>query len=184
MIEPRSWHGPHVHLDHSQGLCAMAFRLRCGATGKQSLGPEVLHLNLESPKKASSHSLLSVTSSWMLGQARYSTANLPVTQQVTEYRQAPRKGPSRDLRGYWVNMPRRETLAQVKLALHNAYRDIHFWKLSNGADFEKEAFGLRLPHSGRQLGKRKLAAAVSQRQLGKKAGAAADAHCPSDPSTH
>ncbi|CAK9105010.1 unnamed protein product [Durusdinium trenchii] len=28
---------------------------------------------------------------------------------------------------------------QVKLNLHNAYRDVHFWKLSDGADFEKEA---------------------------------------------
>lgn len=28
---------------------------------------------------------------------------------------------------------------QVKLHLHNAYRDVHFWKLSDGADFEKEA---------------------------------------------
>lgn len=28
---------------------------------------------------------------------------------------------------------------KVKLALHNAYRDVHFWKLSDGADFEKEA---------------------------------------------
>jgi len=28
---------------------------------------------------------------------------------------------------------------KVRLALHNAYRDVHFWKLSDGADFEKEA---------------------------------------------
>jgi hypothetical protein len=28
---------------------------------------------------------------------------------------------------------------KVKLFLHNAYRDVHFWKLSDGADFEKEA---------------------------------------------
>lgn len=28
---------------------------------------------------------------------------------------------------------------KVKFDLHNAYRDVHFWKLSNGADFEKEA---------------------------------------------
>ena len=28
---------------------------------------------------------------------------------------------------------------EVKLSLHNAYRDVHFWKLSDGADFEKEA---------------------------------------------
>lgn len=28
---------------------------------------------------------------------------------------------------------------KVKLDLHNAYRDVHFWKLSDGADFEKEA---------------------------------------------
>eukprot|EP00931_Biecheleriopsis_adriatica_P101354 TRINITY_DN76508_c0_g1_i1.p1 TRINITY_DN76508_c0_g1~~TRINITY_DN76508_c0_g1_i1.p1 ORF type:complete len:679 (+),score=111.90 TRINITY_DN76508_c0_g1_i1:54-2039(+) len=28
---------------------------------------------------------------------------------------------------------------KVKLELHNAYRDVHFWKLSNGADFAKEA---------------------------------------------
>jgi len=28
---------------------------------------------------------------------------------------------------------------KVKLALHNNYRDVHFWKLSDGADFEKEA---------------------------------------------
>lgn len=28
---------------------------------------------------------------------------------------------------------------KVKLGLHNAYRDVHFWKLSDGADFEKEA---------------------------------------------
>lgn len=27
----------------------------------------------------------------------------------------------------------------MKLSLHNAYRDVHFWKLSDGADFEKEA---------------------------------------------
>jgi len=28
---------------------------------------------------------------------------------------------------------------KVKLQLHDAYRDVHFWKLSDGADFEKEA---------------------------------------------
>merc|ERR1719326_2729515 len=28
---------------------------------------------------------------------------------------------------------------KVRVALHNAYRDVHFWKLSDGADFEKEA---------------------------------------------
>lgn len=28
---------------------------------------------------------------------------------------------------------------KVKLALHDAYRDVHFWKLSDGADFAKEA---------------------------------------------
>jgi len=28
---------------------------------------------------------------------------------------------------------------KVKLALHDAYRDTHFWKLSDGADFQKEA---------------------------------------------
>eukprot|EP00747_Dinoflagellata_sp_TGD_P185699 gnl/TRDRNA2_/TRDRNA2_42372_c0_seq1.p1 gnl/TRDRNA2_/TRDRNA2_42372_c0~~gnl/TRDRNA2_/TRDRNA2_42372_c0_seq1.p1 ORF type:complete len:473 (+),score=86.22 gnl/TRDRNA2_/TRDRNA2_42372_c0_seq1:43-1419(+) len=28
---------------------------------------------------------------------------------------------------------------KVRLDLHNAYRDVHFWKLSDGADFEKEA---------------------------------------------
>jgi len=28
---------------------------------------------------------------------------------------------------------------KVKLHLHNAYRDTHFWKLSDGADFQKEA---------------------------------------------
>mmetsp|Transcript_61900 Transcript_61900/g.98063 ORF Transcript_61900/g.98063 Transcript_61900/m.98063 type:complete len:611 (-) Transcript_61900:40-1872(-) len=28
---------------------------------------------------------------------------------------------------------------KVRLALHNAYRDVHFWKLSDGADFEREA---------------------------------------------
>jgi len=31
------------------------------------------------------------------------------------------------------------TPKKVRLALHNAYRDVHFWKLSDGADFEKEA---------------------------------------------
>jgi hypothetical protein len=31
------------------------------------------------------------------------------------------------------------TVKKVRLALHNAYRDVHFWKLSDGADFEKEA---------------------------------------------
>lgn len=28
---------------------------------------------------------------------------------------------------------------KVKVLLHDAYRDVHFWKLSDGADFEKEA---------------------------------------------
>ncbi|CAE8708709.1 unnamed protein product [Polarella glacialis] len=28
---------------------------------------------------------------------------------------------------------------KVKLGLHDAWRDVHFWKLSDGADFEKEA---------------------------------------------
>eukprot|EP00929_Paragymnodinium_shiwhaense_P119349 TRINITY_DN9122_c0_g1_i6.p1 TRINITY_DN9122_c0_g1~~TRINITY_DN9122_c0_g1_i6.p1 ORF type:complete len:681 (+),score=117.59 TRINITY_DN9122_c0_g1_i6:144-2186(+) len=28
---------------------------------------------------------------------------------------------------------------KVRMLLHNAYRDVHFWKLSDGADFEKEA---------------------------------------------
>merc|ERR1719326_253979 len=31
------------------------------------------------------------------------------------------------------------SVKKVRLALHNAYRDIHFWKLSDGADFEKGA---------------------------------------------
>jgi len=31
------------------------------------------------------------------------------------------------------------SVKKVRLALHNAYRDVHFWKLSDGADFEKEA---------------------------------------------
>eukprot|EP00928_Gymnodinium_smaydae_P023704 TRINITY_DN19459_c0_g1_i1.p1 TRINITY_DN19459_c0_g1~~TRINITY_DN19459_c0_g1_i1.p1 ORF type:complete len:666 (+),score=106.10 TRINITY_DN19459_c0_g1_i1:89-2086(+) len=30
-------------------------------------------------------------------------------------------------------------VTKVRQALHNAYRDVHFWKLSDGADFEKEA---------------------------------------------
>lgn len=28
---------------------------------------------------------------------------------------------------------------KVKVALHNAYRDVHFWRLSDGCDFEREA---------------------------------------------
>ncbi|CAK0889903.1 unnamed protein product, partial [Prorocentrum cordatum] len=28
---------------------------------------------------------------------------------------------------------------KVKMALHNAYRDVHFWRLSDGCDFEREA---------------------------------------------
>jgi len=31
------------------------------------------------------------------------------------------------------------SVKKVRLALHDAYRDVHFWKLSDGADFEKEA---------------------------------------------
>lgn len=32
-----------------------------------------------------------------------------------------------------------DNVKKVKLMLHNAYRDVHFWKLSSGDDFSKEA---------------------------------------------
>merc|ERR1719245_1545140 len=35
-----------------------------------------------------------------------------------------------------LNLP---SSKKVRLALHNAYRDVHFWRLSDGCDFEKEA---------------------------------------------
>jgi hypothetical protein len=38
--------------------------------------------------------------------------------------------------GLFMALP---SVKKVRLALHNAYRDVHFWKLSDGADFEKEA---------------------------------------------